>query len=210
MNYEAHYGRLIERARTRDLEGYSEKHHILPRCLKGTNAASNIVRLTPEEHYVAHQLLVKMHRNHQGLVYAAIRMTIGPDKRSNNKLYGWIRRLQSKLPGPNLGKKMSAETRAKVLILNRSPERRAKVAEANRNRIFTPEIRANMATGHRGKPKSPEHIAKVAAAHTGMTRSLETRAKMSAIQSTRPRSPHTEETRAKISSSLRARRDKIN
>lgn len=46
MNYAAHYERLIERAKNRVLEGYRERHHILPRCMGGTNAPDNLVDLT--------------------------------------------------------------------------------------------------------------------------------------------------------------------
>ncbi|XAO17074.1 homing endonuclease [Escherichia phage FL23] len=60
MNYEKIYNSLIDRARNRALTGYKERHHIIPKCLGGSNDASNLVDLTPEEHYVAHQLLVKI------------------------------------------------------------------------------------------------------------------------------------------------------
>ena len=67
-----HYGRLIERAKTRQLTGYVEKHHVVPKCIGGTDEKSNLVKLTPEEHYVAHQLLVKIYPDNDSLVYAAV------------------------------------------------------------------------------------------------------------------------------------------
>ncbi len=99
MNYQKHYDLLIERAKNRKkLEGYIEKHHVLPRCLGGSDKKSNLVELTPEEHYVAHQMLVKIHPDHSGLVWAALLMTGHHTKnRSNNKSYGWLRRKQSKI-----------------------------------------------------------------------------------------------------------------
>jgi len=93
MNYKKHYDILIERARNRNLDSYTENHHIIPRCMGGTDDPENLVRLTPEEHYVAHQLLVKIYNNYS-LVHAAVMMAstskhlIG----RNNKLYGWLRR----------------------------------------------------------------------------------------------------------------------
>lgn len=42
-------------------EGYSEVHHILPRCLAGTDSHQNLIRLTPEDHFFAHLLLAKVH-----------------------------------------------------------------------------------------------------------------------------------------------------
>ena len=66
------------------------------KCLGGKNNKENLVLLTPEEHYVAHQLLVKIYPNNIGLVFAAIRMTFSPDnQRMNNKLYSWLRKIHS-------------------------------------------------------------------------------------------------------------------
>lgn len=89
MDYTAIYQRLIEKAKTRTIDGYKETHHIIPRCLGGTDDPSNLVDLTPEEHYLAHQLLVKIHFNNGKLLYAAVMMC---SNRINNKLYGWLRR----------------------------------------------------------------------------------------------------------------------
>lgn len=93
MNYKKHYDLLVSRGQNRILEGYVEKHHIIPRCLGGPDEKSNIVILTPEEHYVAHQLLVKMYPNNRDLIYAAQLMTVHhTNSRINNKLFGWLRK----------------------------------------------------------------------------------------------------------------------
>lgn len=39
--------------------GYTERHHIVPRFCGGSNEASNLVRLTARNHFIAHLLLVK-------------------------------------------------------------------------------------------------------------------------------------------------------
>jgi len=96
MNYKKHYNILIERSKGRDLQGYTEKHHIIPKCLGGSDDLSNIAVLTPEEHFLAHQLLVKIYPNSPPLVNAAIIMTTHHTNiRSNNKLFGWLRRRAS-------------------------------------------------------------------------------------------------------------------
>ena len=93
MNYTKHYNRLIERAKNRRLDEYKERHHIIPRCIGGGDNKENIVELTPEEHYVAHQLLLKMYPNKPGLIYAAMMMTVKSNNQTrNNKLYGWLKR----------------------------------------------------------------------------------------------------------------------
>lgn len=93
MNYVKHYNLLIERSQNRILDGYVEKHHILPKCLGGTDDISNIAILTPEEHFLAHQLLIKMYPDNRDLIYATQLMTAHhTDSRVNNKLFGWLRK----------------------------------------------------------------------------------------------------------------------
>lgn len=89
MDYFKHYERLINRSKSRIIDGYTETHHIIPRCMGGSDDPENLVNLTPEEHYVAHQLLCKCYPNNTKLINAAIMMI---PKRPSNKLYGWLRR----------------------------------------------------------------------------------------------------------------------
>lgn len=101
MQYDRIYGNITIRAigrkkLKRGSEGYVyyEKHHILPRCLGGSNSKDNLVLLTAEEHWLAHLLLVKMYPGNSKLIYAcqAMSMAGGHNKRTTNKLFGWIRR----------------------------------------------------------------------------------------------------------------------
>ena len=89
MNYNKIYDSLIERGRKRSLDCYKERHHIIPRCVGGTDNKDNLVSLTPEEHYLAHQLLVKIYPDNFQLKNAAAMMVVN---RPSNKLYGWVRR----------------------------------------------------------------------------------------------------------------------
>lgn len=64
MNYEKIYNSLIQSRKSRGLdksklEGYYERHHIVPRSMGGSNEDNNLVLLTGREHYVAHLLLTK-------------------------------------------------------------------------------------------------------------------------------------------------------
>jgi len=63
MNYRLIYDRLIEKAKaenTEDRQEYFEKHHIIPRSIGGSDDDANLVNLTFRQHYVAHELLVKI------------------------------------------------------------------------------------------------------------------------------------------------------
>ena len=109
MNYKKHYKLLIEKAQNRKLNGYFEKHHIVPRCIGGTNEKSNLVELTPEEHYVAHQLLVKMYPNNDSLVYAANKMTVSSSLvKRKNKQYGWLKKKYQLVCKKRIGDKNSS------------------------------------------------------------------------------------------------------
>lgn len=59
MNYQKIYNDLISKRQSDPAceYGYSEHHHIIPKCMGGTDDKSNIVSLTPREHFIAHWLL---------------------------------------------------------------------------------------------------------------------------------------------------------
>lgn len=108
MNYNDTYARLIDRARNRTLTGYAERHHVVPRCLGGTDDELNIVLLTAQEHYICHLLLCKIHPGNSKLVAAAMFMTGGPVARHTNKTYAWLRERWSqhmRANNPNAGGK---------------------------------------------------------------------------------------------------------
>ena len=113
MNYNSIYEKLITNAKSRSLDGYTECHHIIPQCLGGSDDALNLVDLTPEEHYLAHQLLVKIHPDNASLIYAARMMTVSSPKtdRSKNKLFGWLRRKNQEA---QKNKEFTVETRKKM------------------------------------------------------------------------------------------------
>jgi hypothetical protein len=117
MNYQKIYQSLVDCAKDRCLvvDTYLEIHHIVPLCLGGDNRKDNLVSLTPEEHYVAHQLLIKIYPNNHKLIYAANRMSSWSHKnpRNNNKKYGWIRR---RLQQAFREREVSEETRTRMAI----------------------------------------------------------------------------------------------
>ncbi|UPW42414.1 hypothetical protein EBPHNEJP_00116 [Salmonella phage CF-SP2] len=76
MNYNFEYESLINAAKfsTYNFE-YTESHHIIPKCMGGTNDKSNLVNLSSKDHYIAHWLLTKMYPENSALKYALWRMT---------------------------------------------------------------------------------------------------------------------------------------
>ena len=91
-----------------------EKHHIIPKCLGGSNDRKNLVYLTPIEHYIAHRLLANMHPGSIGLL-ASVMFFL---KYGNSKGYSAVKKKFSEIKKGvvpwNKGKPFSPETCAKM------------------------------------------------------------------------------------------------
>lgn len=109
MDYQRIYNTIIERSKQRTLLEYTEEHHIVPRCVGGTDDSHNLVMLTPEEHYVCHQLLVKIYPGNMKLVKAAMFMVASnKHQRRSNKVYGWLKKQYSEyMKGENNPSKLN-------------------------------------------------------------------------------------------------------
>lgn len=131
MNYQKHYNALIEKARNRKIDDniYTECHHILPKSMGGTNSLENLVDLTPREHFIAHYLLWKIHKNfsmgkaflmmsdtrkHKQRItsyqYESVRLKVNKlsiEKMNDPKVKEYLRQI-------NLGHPVSNETRNKI------------------------------------------------------------------------------------------------
>lgn len=105
MNYEKIYTNLIltrqQLNRVKNNDGSLERHHILPKCLGGTNNNDNLVLLTPREHFIAHWLLYKMYtgKAKAKMAYAFFKMSQNnPNQKRTitSKLFQYRRTIISK------------------------------------------------------------------------------------------------------------------
>jgi group I intron endonuclease len=147
-------------------EEYHERHHIVPRCMGGTDDDENLIDLFAKEHFIAHSLLTKENPDNEKLVYAwsmmafvksdnqeryelspeeyeEIKITVSnmrSEKYSGeqNPMYG-VRRYGA--DNPNYGNHYSKETRLKISIAasNRSEETRKKMSESMKKRFSDPK-----------------------------------------------------------------------
>lgn len=80
MNYKKIYDNIILNAKNRDNSKlntkYFECHHIIPKCMGGTDDENNIVKLTLREHYICHKLLVEIYPNNKKIIHAFWIITI--------------------------------------------------------------------------------------------------------------------------------------
>lgn len=70
MNYLKIYNNIIDRSRNRQLLGYVENHHIIPKCVGGTDENWNLTPLTAREHFVCHMLLCEIYPKNIKLKFA--------------------------------------------------------------------------------------------------------------------------------------------
>lgn len=72
MNYEKNYYDYINYVKfsNRELNDYYEVHHIIPKCLGGSDEKDNLIKLTAREHFLAHYLLTKIYPNSNKLLDA--------------------------------------------------------------------------------------------------------------------------------------------
>jgi len=83
INWEHIYKSFIDKkSNTVFLEGvYTEKHHIIPRYLKGTDTPDNLIRLTIRDHVLAHYILWRWKGNLQDKI--AYKMKAGQTEEGN-------------------------------------------------------------------------------------------------------------------------------
>jgi len=142
LDYNLIYKQLIDRAQAREILGYREKHHIIPKCLGGSDEENNIVALTAREHFIAHQLLVKIYPKVRGLSWALLLMC-GKKKYAKSRAYEWAKKAAAK---------HISESRAGVKLVM-TPSRRAFYA-SRVGAKHTEESKAKMSKVQKGKKVS--------------------------------------------------------
>lgn len=148
MNYQRIYDEIIDNARDRNLDGYVEVHHILPRCMGGDDSSDNLVRLTAREHFLAHWLLVKINPEDKSLTYAWNMMCVG--RITSSHLYKYAREKVSKVKtGVSWG--------------NHSEETKRRMSKTRKGKKFGPrteEAKHKMRLAKLGSKQSQETIDK--------------------------------------------------
>lgn len=169
VNYSKIYSDLIESAKLRPdvplLNGYLEKHHIIPQSMGGSDNKDNIVSLTAREHFIAHWLLWKIHRNEK-MAYAFKMMCVSGNHMNryyNSRGYLAARTAFSR---KRKGFQFSLESRKKMSDSQKktkrpslkgkplSIEHRRKLSEAKKGkkgRVVSEETRRKLSEAKRGK-----------------------------------------------------------
>jgi hypothetical protein len=159
MNYQKIYNQIIDRARNRNLEGYKERHHILPKCLEGSNKKENLVELTAREHFIGHWLLCRVYPQDRKLAKAFNMMCQGKNIQQQRYVPS-SRTIQE-------AKELDREARKGIKKSQESIEKRTatriergnyiRTRESVEKGILTKQIRGNLSYG----PLSKEHREKL-------------------------------------------------
>lgn len=177
--YTRTYFAIIAKAKTQArIKGanYYESHHIIPKSLGGSNELDNKVLLTFREHFICHQLLVKMVDSKESI--NKMRYALYMFSRTNLQQRGLNRRQQILCAEANraasstrshysmLGKKHSEESKAKMrdasLKQTHTQATRDKISQCNQ--ITNPARSKAISKALTGQPKSIEHRARIAEA----------------------------------------------
>lgn len=165
--YTKAYYQIIDRAKTRIIDSYVERHHIIPKSLGGTNEISNLVNLTAKEHFICHLLLTKMvtGSHKRSMCYAVWQMTHirGRERyKPSSRIYDILR------------KKLSETYKG----VPKSEQAKRNMSLAHQGKTGTPhteEHKQYMSALYKGKSKNY-------ASFLGKTHSAETKQKQSLIK----------------------------
>jgi len=186
MDYKKVYKDLVTSRKNKELvEGeYYEKHHIIPKCLGGSNKG-NLVHFTGREHFIAHWLLNKMFKDEvvkNKMLYAFGGMAQGPSKRKlSPSQYEKVKKAKSKAMSirmsgknhPMYGKTHTKEAKRKISEINKgrkhSKETKKKISESmtgKKNHMYGKGLIGEK-NGMYGKTHSEESKRKMSEAKKG-------------------------------------------
>jgi hypothetical protein len=176
--YNRWYNQLISKAKDRVLEGYSEKHHIVPKSLGGNDDLFNLVQLTAREHFICHWLLTKMHNGeaHHKMLNALRMMRAekpGQERyktKITSRVYENLKEEYSKLQS----KRFSGAGNG-MYKKNHTEEAKRAIGEKNSGRVQPQQEKEKQVaaqTGRKRKPFSEEHRANLSKSGSGENNSM--------------------------------------
>lgn len=152
QHYLKRYNKLISYYQSIIVDGYVEKHHIIPKCMGGTDDRMNLVALPVRVHFICHYLLHKAYPNNSPLALALSMMTVNnPYQKRQSKSYLY---------------EIARTARSNALKGVPRPEwvkEKLRVPKKNKENYLgakSKEHAAAISKSLKGKKKSKEHIAK--------------------------------------------------
>lgn len=123
IKYRKLYIKLIERCEymtKEELSGYNERHHIIPKCMNGSDTEDNIIVVPVRYHIMLHILLTEIFPDDKKILLASSIMLYGNEERreSIEKHFSTrtVARLRENASKAKIGREISEETRKKLSI----------------------------------------------------------------------------------------------
>ena len=91
MNYLKLYNTIVQNRQAYPYTGYVEKHHIVPKCMGGSDSITNIVELSAREHFICHVLLHKVYPNNSKLLHSVVLMCKQINSKYSSRVYKKLR-----------------------------------------------------------------------------------------------------------------------
>lgn len=157
MHYDEFIKNILEtRGRFNCGTEYHERHHIIPKCMGGTDDKNNLIDLYAKEHFIAHKLLVKENPDNLSLIQAYNIMAFTQNKNQNRyeltpEEYEEVRKLYSQ----TLKEKYKNKTQHPCYGTHLSEERKKFISEINKNnkycvgRVMSQETREKIGNANR-------------------------------------------------------------
>ena len=178
------YNNFISALKGQVVEGYSEKHHIVPRSHGGSNKKDNLVALTPRQHFIAHRMLWKAYGGSMARAFFLMNQATKYGK-VGSKTYAMAREDYAKqvaiqMTGKPAQGKFDAEHRAKLsqakLGTKVSDATKAKISAFQKGRKHDAEFSRRVSEAKKGKDNG----------RTGYQQSQEARSKIAIGNINRP------------------------
>jgi hypothetical protein len=174
------YNNFISALKGQVVEGYSEKHHIVPRSHGGSNKKDNLITLTPRQHFIAHRMLWKAYGGSMARAFFLMSKATRYGK-LGSKTYAMAREEYSKQVVIQMAKKPN--------IPAFTPKHREKLRQAKLGTKVTDATKAKISAFQTGRKASEETKKKISEAKrgistrgTGWQQSQETRNKIKQAQ----------------------------
>lgn len=186
--------------------GYTEKHHIIPKSLGGTDDPDNLVNLTAREHFICHCLLTKFTSGEEkAKMVFAFRMFLASPKNNdqryiNARLYEYSKKEHAlAMSDLHRDKTVSAETRLRI---SESAKGRVSPFKGKKHTKETKNLISKKARGH--TRNTPEIVDKIISSRSWYSHSEETKQKISSSNKGKT-FDHSNETKRKISETMKGR-----
>ena len=186
MTYQEFINSIKESRPLNEWFEYSERHHIIPRCLGGTDDEENLIYLTLKEHFIAHKLLAEENPDNSKLIKAYWMMcnhskVCSPEdyEEGRRNFINSIKGSNNPFSRPEVKEKLK-EYQHGMKGKKHSEETKLKMSESHKN--MSDETRLRMCIAARNRPPVSD----------------ETREKLRNVK-------HTEDWNRKVSSSLKGK-----